>query len=482
MNRAGKEWPIAPANYCLTLTFGRSNAVLRFRLESIRYEEVPMRVSSAYLGTGVLAGILATAIAGCGDDQPAMSAADGDLASVTLELGIAPTDARCAVITATPQTGAAVVRSITLVPQQPTVFTLTGLPLGIVTFTQQVFTIACSMVTATTPPTWITDPVTVTLAAGLQVDLSFALRRVDGGGQVTIHDDFPASANQISFVNVGILSLNLATGPDGNIWFTDLSLQGTVNRVSVSGSLTRFPVNATALIDDITAGPDGNLWVTERAAQPAIGRITTSGVVTEFPLPSNADPVSIASGPDGNLWFADRMPSRIGRITPFGAVTFFNTLTANARPFGISAGPDGNVWFTEEATGRIGRITPTGAITEFSTPTVNSGPSAITTGPDGNLWFTEIARIGRITPTGAITEFTVPPTGTYNGITAGPDGNVWFVSQSLTTINRITPAGVITAFETGLPGLPNFFGIATGPDANLWVAAGNFTSLTRLKP
>jgi hypothetical protein len=55
-------------------------------------------------------------------------------------------------------------------------------------------------------------------------------------------------------------------------------------------------------------------------------------------------------------------------------------------------------------------------------------------------------------------------------------------AQSLTTINRITPAGVITAFETGLPGLPNFFGIATGPDANLWVAAANFTSLTRLKP
>ena len=180
-----------------------------------------MRVSSAYVCTGVLAGFLATAIAGCGDDQPAMSAADGDLASVTLELGIAPTDARCAVITVTPQTGPAVVRSITLVPQQPTIFTLTGLPVGIVTFTQQVFTVACSMVTATTPATWITDPVTVTLAASVPVDLSFALRRVDGGGQVTIHDDFPASPNQISLVTIGRTSLLLATGPDGNVWVTN---------------------------------------------------------------------------------------------------------------------------------------------------------------------------------------------------------------------------------------------------------------------
>jgi streptogramin lyase len=479
MNRAGKEWPIAPANYCLTLTFGRSDAVLRFRLESIRHEEVPMRVSSAYLGTGVLAGILATAIAGCGDDQPAMTA-DGDLASVTLELGIAPTDARCAVITATPQTGPAVVRSITLVPQQPTVFVLNNLPLGTITFTQQVFTIACSMVTATTPPTWITDPVTVTLAAGLPVDLSFALRRVDGGGQVTIHDDFPPSPNQISLVPVGVFSFLLATGADGNVWFTPGTTEALINRVTVSGSLTTFPLATSAIVEGITAGPDGNIWFTARSfPNSRIARITPSGAITEFSI-GTAFPQRIASGPDGNLWFTDQQGSRIGRITTAGAITFFPTLTADALPTGICAGPDGNVWFTEARNSRIGRITPSGAITEFSTPTINGFPVAITTGPDGNLWFMENTRIGRITPTGAITEFTVPP-GDYEGITAGPDGNVWFVSQGSTLINRITPAGVITAFESGQV-FPNFFGIATGPDGNLWVATRNQFSIVRFKP
>jgi streptogramin lyase len=442
-----------------------------------------MRVSSAYVSTGIVAAFLATAIAGCGDDQPAMSAGDGDLASVTLELGIAPTDARCAVITVTPQTGPAVVRSITLVPQQPTVFVLNNLPAGTVTFTQQVFTVACSMVTATTPPTWISDPVTVTLAVGVPVDLSFALRRVDGGGQVTIHDDFPVSPNQISLIDVGVHSLLLATGPDGNMWFT--SEDGFVNVVTVSGALTRILVTTTSLVEAITAGPDGNMWVTVRSGTlgKRIARITPGGGVTEFPTGDTDGSFvgRIASGPDGNLWFTSEGTSRIGRITTAGAVTFFNTLTPGAAPRGIAAGPDGNVWFTEVTANRIGRITPTGVITEFSIPTINGFPSVITTGPDGNLWFTESARIGRITPTGAITEFTVQPLGSYNGITAGPDGNVWFVSQGSTSIFRITPAGVVTAFETGRPGVPNFFGIATGPDANLWVAALNGSELLRLK-
>jgi streptogramin lyase len=437
-----------------------------------------MRVIGAYVSTAVLAASLATAVAGCGDDQPAMSAGNGDSVSVILDLGLAPTDARCAVITATPAMGTAVVRQITLVPQQPTVFTLNNLPLGTITFTQQVYTIACSMVTSTSSPTWITDPVTLTLVAGAPVDLSFALRRVDGGGVVTIHDDFPANPNQVSFIPVGITSLMITTGPDGNLWFTSLS-GGTVSRVTVSGSLTTFTINPNAIIEGITAGPDGNLWFTDRST-PAIGRITPSGVVTEFFIDTNAEPWRIAAGPDGNLWFTDRTPSRIGRITPLGAATFFPTLTPSASPLGISAGPDGNVWFTEQI-GRIGRITPTGSVTEFTTPTSNSQPQAITTGPDGNLWFPESTRVGRITPTGAITEFTIPG-GFFQGITAGPDGNVWFVSQTSTAINRITPAGAVTSFETGLPGVPNFFGITTGPDANLWVASATTTSLVKFKP
>src|SRR5204862_254936 len=55
---------------------------------------------------------------------------------------------------------------------------------------------------------------------------------------------------------------------------------------------------------DIATGPDGNLWFTE-ARGNKIGRITTDGVITEFHVPTPGSfPVGIAAGPDGNLWFA----------------------------------------------------------------------------------------------------------------------------------------------------------------------------------
>ncbi len=63
-----------------------------------------------------------------------------------------------------------------------------------------------------------------------------------------------------------------------------------------------------------------------------------------------------------------------------------------------------------------------------------AGPGGIATGPDGNLWFTErnLDRIGRITPAGVVTEFGtgISPDANLRRITAGPDGNLWFTEYS----------------------------------------------------
>ena len=132
-------------------------------------------------------GCLATGIAGCGDDTAANPDNQG---AVTFDLTLAPTDARCAVVTITPAMGAAIVRQFPLSPSQTAVFSLTGLPTGNVTISEQVFTVACAM-TGTQAPTWIADPVMVTLQAGTPVDVAFNLRRVDGGGQVNVSTNFP---------------------------------------------------------------------------------------------------------------------------------------------------------------------------------------------------------------------------------------------------------------------------------------------------
>jgi streptogramin lyase len=239
----------------------------------------------------------------------------------------------------------------------------------------------------------------------------------------------------------------ITAGPDGNIWFTygqQFSSDG-IGRITPTGEITVFPLPLVDIGDGtvsgaspsgITAGPDGNLWFTEVTAN-GIGRITPTGEITEFfaGITESSAPNSITAGPDGNLWFTESSYQedltgeehlgRIGRITLEGEVTEFSDGIEN--PESITAGCDGNLWFTDLVRGTIGRITPKGKLTEFSPGDVTQ----ITAGPDGNLWYTSGFGIGRITPKGKITEFSMtnfvgPETKEPTAITSGPDGNLWF--------------------------------------------------------
>jgi len=272
--------------------------------------------------------------------------------------------------------------------------------------------------------------------------------------------------------------LGVATGPDGNLWFTEgnSSEGGRIGRITPSGTITEFSSGTTADGGDlpgIAAGSDGNLWFTDIFGG-RIGRITPSGTTTVFSsgITTGGGPDQITAGPDGNVWFTEYFGGRIGRISPDGAITEYPIPTAHSRPFGITTGRDGNVWFTEQSSDRIGRITPSGAITEFSSGiTTDSNPLGIAAGSDGNLWFAEgRGRIGRITLTGAVTEFSSGITSGSDpeGIAAGSDGNLWFTDEDHQRIGRITPSGTVTEFSSGISAHSRLQGITAGPDGSVW--------------
>ncbi len=303
----------------------------------------------------------------------------------------------------------------------------------------------------------------------------------------------PANAVTINEFTVPTANSNLgdiATGPDGNLWFTEFD-GNKIGRITTAGAITEFTIPTTGSTPyGITAGPDGNLWFAEMNGNK-IGRITTSGAIAEFTIPTASSyPITITSGPDGNLWFAEAGADKIGRITTSGVITEFAIGRSGCQPTGITAGPDGNLWFTEQngdgdggtAPNYIGRITTSGVITEFLLPTVDSDPYYITAGPDGNLWFAEndTDRIGKITTSGVITEFTVPTVRcTPNGIAAGPDGNIWFTEWDSDKVGRITTAGIITEFTLPSGSLSNE-DITAGPDGNIWFTEGSSNKIGRL--
>ncbi len=262
----------------------------------------------------------------------------------------------------------------------------------------------------------------------------------------------------------------IVSGPDGNLWFTELL--GRIGRMTPAGSVTEFTIPTSGSgPQGISAGPDGALWFAEGFGN-RIGRVTTAGAFTEFPLPTaGSSPQGIAVGPDAALWFTESRGNRIGRITTAGAITEFTIPTASTAPNFIAAGPDGNLWFTERGKNKIGRVTTAGVFAEFSIPTANAFPEGIAAGPDGNLWFAENSggHIGRITPAGTITEFPLPaPTRVFQ-LTAGSDGNLWFPEFDNNKIGRITTAGVVTEFLI-LTAAAGPYGIASvpSPSGDLW--------------
>jgi streptogramin lyase len=299
----------------------------------------------------------------------------------------------------------------------------------------------------------------------------------------------------------GSSDASIVTGPDSNIWFTEVAAttNGPISkivRITPTGTMSEFPQNPLkGNLFTITAGPDGNLWFTDGGFSTGgkIGHITPTGTIKEFTLPaSNGDPGGITAGPDGNLWFtffSTSQNSKIERITPTGAIKEFS-LPPTVAPGSITAGSDDNLWFTETIIGpknvnvepirKIGRITPTGTITEFPL-TVGTSPSSITTGPDGNVWFTEDLKgglsgsIARITPTGSISEFPLPASNSSNGIggipasiTAGHDGSLWFTDSRNNSIGRITPTGTISEFALPTP-QSNPDQITSGRDGKIWI-------------
>ena len=451
----------------------------------------------------MLLGLAACASNGCGNGG-STGGSTPNAGSIVLDMSLAPTNARCAVITVTPQpTGTVVTQSFTLTPEAQSVFTLNNLPIGTVSIAEQVFTVACNATTGATPG-WISQAETVSIDPGEPVTLALTLVPNASGGQVSIQNTFVTPMPTFSEFTVSpgnrVDMRGMAPGPDGAVWFDANVGTGrkgdpstfSVFRIATSGFISTFTSGFGGTPQfGMTAGPDGNLWYTAVfEGSGAIGRVTPTGGFALFSVPvlptttTFALPRGITAGSDGNLWFTDVFQNEIGRTTVNGTMTMFPITTGSSGLGTIAAGPDGNIWFTEQSPSRIGRMSKTGSLVEFSTPTANAIPDAIAAGPDGNLWFIEDSpsKIGRISTTGSIVEFTVAAaqSGGLGSIIAGPDGNMWFIDVGNQAIGQITAAlGTITEFP--IETTDRLTGdLAVGSDGNFYLS--EITNIMRYHP
>ena len=108
---------------------------------------------------------------------------------------------------------------------------------------------------------------------------------------------------------------DIVAGHDGNLWLNQThpsAPQGEIVRVAPDGSSRVFALPKGTRPSGMASGPDGNIWFTDWSRN-TIGRMSPSGTLRQFSLPRrNSQPISITAGPDGRLWFTES--SRIGSI------------------------------------------------------------------------------------------------------------------------------------------------------------------------
>lgn len=191
---------------------------------------------------------------------------------------------------------------------------------------------------------------------------------------------------------------DIVLGPDGNYWFTEYDA-ASLGRITPQGVIRRFPVDVDTAAAvrpraasvpsqplNLAVGPDGNLWFTDGNLNQ-IGRMTTGGEVVVFPIPTqDSFPSGIAAGWDGNLYFTEAGAGRVARITTDGVITELGTPEPGSFPEDITLGPDGAMWFTDPGYQQIGRIARDGRITRFALPDDIAGPTGIVGRSDGRLY------------------------------------------------------------------------------------------------
>ena len=151
----------------------------------------------------------------------------------------------------------------------------------------------------------------------------------DPSSQTWSEVTLPSGSNQEPF--------GLTVGPDGNIWFSEgvpnssgtgyqSSGLGILNLSSSPPTLSEpagLSVSGSSAPYQIATGPDGNIWFTLPSAgevgvvqvesNPANDTISTIAVPPSTQVPTPV-PYGITTGPDGNVWFADASGA-VGRVT-----------------------------------------------------------------------------------------------------------------------------------------------------------------------
>ena len=265
----------------------------------------------------------------------------------------------------------------------------------------------------------------------------------------------------------------IATGPNGNLWFTMPGSSKVVRMNPQTQAVTQFDLSPYICEPQgIALGPDAAMWF--GCHDGAIGRITTAGAVGFYAVgelgPGGRGtfaPVNtVITGPDGNIWYAQSSTGIVGSLSPTAGLR--QRRDVQAAPLGgLTVGGDGNVWATNLNGRTIYRIPTFGRMAEVQ---IGAQLASVATASNGDVWGPPLtgSAIQVVPPTGAVRQ--LPFGGAAATIARGPLGYMWIGDYTAGSITRVAADGASLAFSAGVAWDPSFRAVAAGADGNMWFA------------
>jgi len=286
-----------------------------------------------------------------------------------------------------------------------------------------------------------------------------------------------APGDVTEFPVAGDFTQGIAEGPAGNLWVTVDN--GTIAKVALDGSTVQYVTNGDPFA--IAAGPDGYMWFTDLSS-PEIGKISSEGAVQRYPTTS-ADPArDITLGLDGNMWFTLPDNRQVGKITSSGEVTLYDT--GNIKMDWITPGPEGSnrVYVASASENKLGILTSNGTFTEIDGPGGRTAVEDIQLIND-QVWFVsrallQNAILTRLVADSSFLQVSNAALGYSYTIGVGAKGTMWVGSSGPnfeTYLSHVTTAGdVVATYPLPAPfNIPATRGQVQAKDGNVWAAYGN---------
>jgi sugar lactone lactonase YvrE len=302
----------------------------------------------------------------------------------------------------------------------------------------------------------------------------------DGSGQIA-RFAFPSG---LAFDLVG----DLLVADSGN---------GLIRRITSAGEVSTFETSGSPLlgITGLAVDAKGNIYATS-VGNVAVYKVTPTGTATVF-AGSPSEPGSqdgpgstarfgelygIAIDAAGNLYVPDIGNGTLRRITPEGLVTTLaghpgypmpedglGSVASLGRPYGVVATANGNIYLADQ--NLIREVTPEGFVWTLAgstgTPGTRDGagseaqfefPRGMALDAAGNLYVADVTTIRRITPAGLVTTIAGAPgqAGSVDGFASDArfknaislaldaNGTIYLADVSDCTIREVNPGGWVT--------------------------------------